>query len=244
VAISASQRRWCEDNNWVATVHHGLPLEAAPFGEQPGEYLAFVGRIAPEKGVADAVALARGTRIPLRMAAKVHEVEERRLFDEVVAPAIKEGVVTWEGELAAGPRDELMAGALATVMMGAWPEPFGLVAIESMATGTPVIARRAGALLETVEHGRNGFLVDDLSEAQLAVREAKNLDRRRIREEAVERFSVERMVDEYEAVYRRLAAAPKHEPIPDDPQPEPIPIVQAADDPAPQGSELQANTVA
>jgi glycosyltransferase involved in cell wall biosynthesis len=91
--------------------------------------------------------------------------------------------------------------------MGAWPEPFGLVAIESMATGTPVIARRAGALTETIEHGRTGFLVDDMGEARLAVEEATGLDRAEVRRIAVERFSVERMVDEYEAVYRRLAAA-------------------------------------
>ncbi len=91
-------------------------------------------------------------------------------------------------------------------MLGAWPEPFGLVAIESMATGTPVIARRAGALPEIISHGVTGFLVDDLDEAQLAVREARGLDRRRIREEALERFGVARMVDEYEEVYRQVIA--------------------------------------
>jgi glycosyltransferase involved in cell wall biosynthesis len=205
VAISASQRRWRPANNWVATVHHGLPLETAPFGAEPGTYLAFVGRVAVEKGVRDAIALAQAVGLPLRMAAKVHEVDEHRLFAEVVAPAIDEGIVQFEGELAAGPRDELMAGALATIMLGAWPEPFGLVAIESMATGTPVVARRAGALPEIVEHGRNGFLVDDMHEAELAIREATRLDRGRIRQTAIERFGVGRMVDEYEAVYRQLA---------------------------------------
>jgi glycosyltransferase involved in cell wall biosynthesis len=205
VAISASQRRWFPDNNWIATVHHGLDLEAAPFGDEAGEYLAFVGRITHEKGIADAIELARMTGMTLRAAAKVHEVDEHELFDSLVAPAIEEGIVEFEGELAPGPRDELLAGALATVMLGAWPEPFGLVAIESMASGTPVIARRAGALPEIIEHGTTGFLVDDLSEAQLAVKEAAELDRRHIRESAVERFSVARMVDEYEAVYRHLA---------------------------------------
>jgi glycosyltransferase involved in cell wall biosynthesis len=91
-------------------------------------------------------------------------------------------------------------------MLGAWPEPFGLVAIESMATGTPVIGRRAGALTEIVEHGRTGFLVDDLQEAQLAVRTVRALDRNEVRRTVLERFTVERMVDDYEAVYRRLAA--------------------------------------
>jgi len=206
VAISESQRRWHPENNWVGTVHHGLPLEDAPFNAEPGEYLAFVGRIAPEKGVDVALELARRTDMPLRMAAKVHDVEEHELFDRLVAPALKDGRVTFEGELATEPRDRLMAGALATVMLGAWPEPFGLVAIESMATGTPVIARRAGALPEIIRHGENGFLIDDLGEADLAVREAEKLDRAAIRRDVIERFSVDRMVDEYEAVYRSLVA--------------------------------------
>lgn len=205
VAISESQRRWWPHNNWVATVHHGLPLEAAPFSEHPGEYLAFVGRIAPEKGVAAAIELARSVNLPLRMAAKVHEIEEQQLFAEVVAPAIEEGIVTFEGELGATARDQLLAGALATVMLGAWPEPFGLVAIESMATGTPVIARRAGALPEIIQHGLTGFLVDDLHEARFALRRTSRLSRQRIRNEALQRFGVRRMVDEYEAVYRQLA---------------------------------------
>ena len=158
VAISESQRRWWPQNNWVATVHHGLPLEDAPFSNRAGKYLAFVGRIAPEKGVEAAIELARAVQLPLRMAAKVHEDDEKRLFAEVVAPAIEDGVVIFEGELATPERDKLLAGALATVLLGAWPEPFGLVAIESMATGTPVIARRAGALPEIVDHALTGFL--------------------------------------------------------------------------------------
>jgi glycosyltransferase involved in cell wall biosynthesis len=119
--------------------------------------------------------------------------------------AIEDGTASYEGELGAAERDRLLAGAAATVMLGAWPEPFGLVAIESMATGTPVIARRAGALTEIVEHGRTGFLVDDLQEGQLAVREVLELDRAEVRRIAIERFNVERMVDDYEAIYRRLA---------------------------------------
>jgi glycosyltransferase involved in cell wall biosynthesis len=205
VAISESQRRWSPDNNWVGTVHHGLPLQSAPFKDAPGDYLAFVGRIATEKGVADAIQLARNAGLHLRIAAKVHEESERQLFASLVQPAIDDGIASYEGELPAADRDRMMAGALATVMLGAWPEPFGLVAIESMATGTPVVARRAGALSEIVEHGRTGFVVDDLQEAELAVREVAELDRRTIRTAAVERFSVRRMVDDYEAIYRALA---------------------------------------
>jgi len=210
VAISESQRRWWPQNNWVATVHHGLPLEDAPFSDRAGKYLAFVGRIAPEKGVEAAIELARTVQLPLRMAAKVHEDDEKRLFAEVVAPAVEDGVVVFEGELATAERDQLLAGALATVLLGAWPEPFGLVAIESMATGTPVIARRAGALPEIVDHGVTGYLVDDVHEARFAVREVADLDRAVVRRTVLDRFSAERMVDDYETVYRQLAAAGPH----------------------------------
>jgi glycosyltransferase involved in cell wall biosynthesis len=204
VAISDSQRRWGEDANWVATIHHGLPLEQMPFRPDPGDYLAFVGRITPEKGIGDVIELARRTKLPLKMAAKVYDEHEKVHFDEVVKPAIEKGIVEFLGEVGPLERDPLYAGARATIMLGAWPEPFGLVAIESLATGTPVIARRAGALTETIEHGIDGFLVDDLTEAELAVSMIPDLDRTLIRERALERFSPERMTAEYETVYADL----------------------------------------
>jgi glycosyltransferase involved in cell wall biosynthesis len=207
VAISESQRRWAEHANWVGTIHHGLPLESMPFSERPGDYLAFVGRITPEKGIADVIELARRVRLPLRMAAKVYDEHEKAHFAKVVQPAIDEGIVEFLGELGHFERDPLYAGALATIMLGAWPEPFGLVAIESLATGTPVIARRAGALTETIEHGVDGFLVDDLIEAELAAGRVGDLDRSAIRRRALERFSPGRMADEYEVVYERLIGA-------------------------------------
>ena len=207
VAISDSQRRWSPRANWVATIHHGLELAGAPFGSTPGGYLAFIGRIAPEKGVVDAVALARATGLRLRIGAKVYDDRERDLFDRVVAPAVADGVVEYLGEVGPRERDEVYAGALATVMLGAWPEPFGLVAIESMATGTPVIARRAGALPEIIQQGQTGFLVDDLQEAVLAVEHATAIDRSAVRRDVLERFSAERMLDDYERVYRSLVRA-------------------------------------
>jgi glycosyltransferase involved in cell wall biosynthesis len=206
VAISDSQGRWWPDLNWISTIHHGLPLKEMPFSTKPGDYLAFVGRVTPEKGIPDSIELARRTGLPLRIAAKVYDAHEKRHYAEVVQPAVEEGVVEFLGELAEPERDALYAGALATLMLGAWPEPFGLVAIESMAAGTPVIARRAGALTETITHGVDGFLVDDLSEAQLAVGRVSGLRRDLIRNQAVERFSPERMTDEYEDVYARLIA--------------------------------------
>lgn len=205
VAISQSQRRWREDANWVATIHHGLPFDSAPFGAQAGDYLVFVGRVTPEKGVREAIELARRTQLTLRMVAKVYDDHEHEHFAEVVQPAIDEGVVEFLGERPPLERDPIVAGARATLMLGGWPEPFGLVAIESLATGTPVIARRAGALTETIEHGLDGYLVDDLDEATLAVEMVRQLDRRQIRARAIERFSPERMADEYEGVYRKLA---------------------------------------
>ena len=112
VAISESQRRWARGANWVATIHHGLPLERLPFRKtEPGDYLAFVGRITPEKGIADAIELARRTRLPLRMAAKVYDPHEKEHFAEVVQPAIEEGVVEFLGEVGPLERDALYAGA-------------------------------------------------------------------------------------------------------------------------------------
>ena len=204
VAISESQRRWSPQANWVGTIHHGLPLEQLPFSDRPGTYLAFVGRVTPEKGIPDAIELARLTRLPLRIAAKVYDPHEVEHFEDVVQPAIDEGIVEFLGELGPTERDALYAGAVATLMLGAWPEPFGLVAIESMATGTPIIGRRAGAVTETVEHGLTGYLVDDLTEAVLAVRNVGKLSRRAIRDRVIKRFLPARMADEYERVYRRL----------------------------------------
>ncbi|MEP6680034.1 MAG: glycosyltransferase family 4 protein [Chloroflexota bacterium] len=212
VAISESQRRWHLDSNWVATIHHGLPLASMPFRAAPGEYLVLVGRITPEKGVAEAIELSRRTDLPLRIAAKVANRQEEEYFRQIVKPALGGERIEFLGEVAPAERDPLLAGALATLMLGAWPEPFGLVAIESLGTGTPVIGRRAGALTEIVEHGVDGFLVDDVAEAALAVEMVRDLDRSAIRARALERFSAVRMVDEYEALYRRLIA--EHRPIP------------------------------
>ena len=206
VAVSESQRRWGLHSNWVGTIHHGMPLHRIPFGDRPGDYLAFVGRVVVEKGVVDAIEVARRTKLPLKIAAKVYEPREVKHFQEAVEPAIAEGVAEYLGELEPARRDPLYAGARATLMLGSWPEPFGLVTIESMAAGTPVIARRAGALPEIVEHGVTGFLVDDLHEAELAVGLVDQLDRARIRERALERFSPSRMTDEYEELYYRLIA--------------------------------------
>jgi glycosyltransferase involved in cell wall biosynthesis len=232
VAISDNQRRWMPDQNWVATVPHGLPLETMPHRERHGDYLVVVGRISPEKGIGEAIELAARTNIQLRIAAKLHRPEEYEMFESVVKPAIDAGSVSYLGELQAEARDPVLAGALATLMLGGWPEPFGLVAIESLAAGTPVIARRAGALPEIIEPGVDGFLVDDLREAELALRRVPDLDRALIRKRALERFSVERMTRDYEAVYAKvLGERATSQSVYQQHDPAPIPIGYHVDGP-------------
>jgi glycosyltransferase involved in cell wall biosynthesis len=175
-----------------------------PFGSTAGDYLLFVGRIAREKGIVEAIQLADRTQQRLVIAAKVFDATELVLFETEVRPALRPDRVEYLGEVGPAVRDPLFAGAKATLMLGDWPEPFGLVAIESLATGTPVIGRRRGALPEIIEHGVDGFLVDDLDAAERAVAGVRFLDRRRIRNRALRRFSLGRMVDEYLAVYGHL----------------------------------------
>lgn len=223
VSISRSQRRWHPDNNWLATIYNAVGRTNAR-GDGRGGYLCFVGRIAPEKGVVEAIELARRTGMRLRVAAKVRDAGERELYEQVVAPAERAGVVEFLGELDDESRDELYAGALATVMLGGWPEPFGLTAAESLAVGTPVIARRAGALPEIVRPGVDGFVVDDLEEALLALREVERLDRDAMRASARQRFTPERMAREYEAAYLRLLGLPAL----DQPRGDPLSLVRTA----------------
>ena len=206
VAISNSQRAFAPDANWVATVYHGLPFDDVTAGAGDGGYLCFVGRLSADKGVAEAIDLARRAGRRLRIAAKAIAPNEREMYEMVVAPAEREGVVEYMGELDERERDQLFGGALATIMLSRWPEPFGLVAIESLAAGTPVIAARSGALPEIVIDGSDGYVVDDIDAGAAAVDLVSGLDRARIRASALERFSAARMVDNYVAVYERLVS--------------------------------------
>jgi glycosyltransferase involved in cell wall biosynthesis len=205
IAISQSQRDQAPHANWVGVVHHGLDLAAIPFGSG-GEELLFVGRIAEEKGIVDAIEVAGAAGRRLVIAAKVFHDTEADLFETAVAPAVRTGDVEYVGEVEPAARDAYFGRALATLMLGDWPEPFGLVAIESLAAGTPVIARRRGALPEIVEDAVDGFLVDDPGEAVVAVARAGSLDRASIRRRALARFSIDRMVDGYLRIYERLSS--------------------------------------
>jgi glycosyltransferase involved in cell wall biosynthesis len=210
VAISASQAAQRPEATWAAVVHNGLDLRDAPFREAPGRDLCFVGRIAPEKGVLDAIDVARRTGLPLRIAAKLpRSPAEREYFEHVFEPACRRAAVTYLGELGPEDRDRLFAESLATLMPGRWPEPFGLVAIESLACGTPVLARPSGALPEIIRHGQDGFLARGPAGLAEHVAEVAALDRRAIRRDVLERFSAARMVDGYEAVYSRALSVPR-----------------------------------
>ena len=211
VAISDNQAGTHPGVPWAGVVHNGLRLTEMPFGSKRTDALAFVGRVVPEKGIVEAIEIAQATGRPLRIAAKAGPTTpERDYFENVFRPALKAAgsSVEYLGELAQPERDQLFAQSYATVMPGSWPEPFGLVLIESLACGTPVIARRIGALPEILRDGVDGFFGDDVKAMAFVVGRVADLDRRAIRESVLDRFSVERMTDRYEAVYRAMLEAP------------------------------------
>jgi glycosyltransferase involved in cell wall biosynthesis len=209
VAISRSQAAAHPHLPWAGVVHNGLDLRDAPFVGERGQDLCFVGRIAPEKGIVDAIEVARLSGRRLRIAAKVGRMpEERAYYDDVFLPATKTADVELLGELSGEDRDRLLAESYATLMPGKWPEPFGLVAIESMACGTPILAQPAGALPEIIRGGVDGFFGQDAASLAERVPRVAELDRAAIRSSVLERFSAARMTDGYEAVYRRFVDSP------------------------------------
>jgi glycosyltransferase involved in cell wall biosynthesis len=213
VAISASQRRWYPTARWVATIPHGLPFPDASVIDRPQRRLALVGRATHEKGIAEAIAVAGTTGLRLVIAAKAHAADELAFVEDVIRPAVAAGTAEFLGEVTGAERDDLLRSSMATLMLGGWPEPFGLVAIESLAVGTPVIGRRAGALPEIVEHGVDGFLVDDVKEAVFALQRVPALDRASIALRTRERFSTARMADRYEDAYARAVGEARFGPF-------------------------------
>lgn len=205
VSISDSQRRPLPPVNWMATVPHGLPRDLLPFTAQPsGGYLAFLGRISPEKRPDRAIEIAVRAGLPLKIAAKV-DAFDRAYWRDVVAPLVeRHGNVEFIGEVDEAQKAAFLGNARALLFPIDWPEPFGLVMIEAMACGTPVIAYRAGSVPEVIEDGVTGFIVRSEAEAAAAVERLPMLDRRRVRGAFERRFTVERMADDYLAIYRRL----------------------------------------
>jgi len=203
ISISNAQRAPLPHIRWVGTVYHGLPRDLYRFREQHGKYLAFLGRISPEKRCDRAIRIARQLGMPLKIAAKVDRVD-KDYFDSVIRPLMDTPLVEYIGEIGEGEKDEFLGNAYALLFPIDWPEPFGLVMIEAMACGTPVIAYRRGSVPEVMEDGVTGFVVSTLEEAIEATRRVIELDRRRIREVFEERFTVERMASDYLAIYQRL----------------------------------------
>jgi glycosyltransferase involved in cell wall biosynthesis len=204
VSISDSQRDPLPNANFVATVYHGLPDNLLTPQPVTPRYLAFLGRICPEKRPDRAIRIARQAGIPLKIAAKVDRVDEA-YFREVVEPMIDGKTVELVGEINDAEKPDFLSGAIALLVPIDWPEPFGLVMIEAMACGTPVIAFNRGSVPEIIEHGVTGFIVDDEAQAVTAVSRAGSLSRRAVRRRFETRFTAERMAEDYLALYRRLA---------------------------------------
>jgi glycosyltransferase involved in cell wall biosynthesis len=203
VAISQAQRSALPDAGWAGTVHHGMPDPGVPASAPPGDYLAFVGRIAPQKGPDLAIEIARRAALPLVIAAKIDHADQAYANERIV-PLMREPSVHYVGELNDADKFALLARARGMLFPVDWPEPFGLVMIEALACGTPVIAYRRGSVEEVIEHGKTGFIVDSLDAAVDAVSRLGDIDRRRCRAAFRQRFSVTRMSRAYVDIYERL----------------------------------------
>ena len=202
VSISDDQRRPMPWLHWAGTVHHGLPLDLYHLGAG-GSYLAFLGRVSPEKRVDRAIEIARRSGLPLRIAAKVDPTDVD-YHDRVVAPLLRLPGIEFLGEIGEADKQQLLGGARALLMPIDWPEPFGLVMIEAMACGTPVIAFRCGSVPEVIDEGVTGFVVDSIEGAVAAVERCGDLDRAGCRERFEERFSSRRMAADYLRLFRSL----------------------------------------
>ena len=200
VSISDDQRRPLARANWAGTVLHGVQTDLYRFGEGSGGYLAFLGRISPEKGPDRAIAIAKALGLPLKIAAKV-DPADRAYFDEVIEPLLHHPLIEFIGEIGDAQKPAFLGGARALLFPIDWPEPFGLVMIEAMACGTPVVAFRCGSVPEVIEHGVTGFIVDTAEQMAEAVRCVPKLDRRRVRAQFELRFSATAMARRYLALY-------------------------------------------
>ena len=204
VSISDDQRRALPDANWLATIPHGLAANSYRFTAVPKRpYLAFLGRISPEKRPDRAIEIARRSGMHLKIAAKVDQVD-RAYFHDVIEPLLADPQVEFIGEIGDAEKTEFLGNAKALLFPIDWPEPFGLVMIEAMACGTPVLAWRCGSVPEVVDHGISGFIVDGMDEAVAAVGRLGRLDRRRVRACFDRRFSAEVMARNYLRLYWRL----------------------------------------
>lgn len=206
ISISNDQRRPIADAPWLGTIYHGLPQGSLMPQPMKPEYLAFMGRIAPEKAADQAIEIACQCGLPLKIAAKVDPVD-RNYFAEKIEPLLSRRNVEFIGEIGDDEKSAFLSGAMALLVPMAWNEPFGLVMIEAMACGTPVIAYNRGSVPEIVENGSTGFVVEDVADAVAAVDRLPTLSRKHIRQRFEERFTSRRMAQDYLAVYQSLVGA-------------------------------------
>ncbi|MEW5802034.1 MAG: glycosyltransferase family 4 protein [bacterium] len=206
ISISKSQQKPLSWVNWQGTIYHGLPKDLYSLRENDGKYLAFLGRISPEKRLDRAIRIARRAGIELRIAAKV-DPENLDYFNDVVKPLLRDPLVEYIGEIGEAEKNDFLGDACALLFPIDWPEPFGLVMIEAMACGTPVIAYSSGSVPEIIEDGVTGFLVNGFEEAVKAVSRIPTLSRRQCRKVFEERFSSTRLAEDYLKLFERLTAA-------------------------------------
>lgn len=204
ISISNAQRQPLPCANWQATIYHGLPRELFAFQPNQGDYLAFLGRISPEKRVDRAIEIAKRVSMPLKIAAKVDRVD-RRYFKRDIEPLLTQSHVEWVGEISDQQKNEFLGNAYALLFPIDWPEPFGLVMIEAMACGTPIIAYDRGSVPEVMENGVTGFIVSEIEQAVEAVGRVRDLSRARCREVFEKRFTACRMASDYVKAFMRLA---------------------------------------
>jgi glycosyltransferase involved in cell wall biosynthesis len=207
ISISDSQREPRLALNCVATVYNGVDTSSYTFYPKPSDppYLAFLGRLSPEKGTHHAIAIAKQTGYPLKIAGKI-DVVDREYYEREIAPHIDGEQIQYLGEANHAQKNVLMGNAFATLFPITWREPFGLVMIESMASGTPLIAMEMGSTSEVIVHGKTGFLCHSLEECIAAVAQVPSIDRRACRQHVETNFSAQRMADGYEAVYQQAIA--------------------------------------
>lgn len=210
ISISNAQRAPLPDLNWLRTVYNGIDMNRFHLRREPGKYLTFLGRISPEKRPDRAIDVARALDMPLKIAAKVDDVD-REYFESAIKPQLAHPLIEFVGELGDADKDEFLGNAFAYLFPIDWPEPFGLTMVEAMACGTPVIAMNCGSVPEVVADGVSGFVCDSLRDFMDAVPKAASLDRAACRTYAEARFSAAAMADGYEDVYRRLACRRREE---------------------------------
>jgi glycosyltransferase involved in cell wall biosynthesis len=207
VSISHAQRKELDQPvKWVGNVYHGLPEDLLPFSPKGGEYLAFLGRVSPEKRPDRAIELAKATGIPLKIAAKVDH-KDQAYFAEEIEPLLCDPLVEYVGEIGDREKADFLGGALALVFPIDWPEPFGLVMIEAMSTGTPVVGWHCGSVPEVIDDGITGFVVHSIEQAAAAIRRVESLNRFRVRLRFLERFTAKRMAADYCQVYEGLLSS-------------------------------------